>query len=169
MSSPYEGELGDWHEMRTTVTNREISTEHLTFFSQIGGLSGPRRDEALKQKALENIRAHPDKFARNWIANLGRLLFGYPRTQSVPRLRTLLEVVPGMFLTVIAALCIYPTWLGRRQIPHEIWMLLLLALVYFGESSLLSARPRFMLPIAPVCFLWISFVLTAIVRIRIRT
>ena len=167
MSSPYEGELGDWHHMRAAITKPDLAADHSVFFSELGHLSRVERDEALKQRAIENIKAHPGKYFRNWIANLGRLLFGYPRTQSVPKLRTLLDVVPGMFLTVIAVLCIYPTYVGRRQIPHEIWMMLFLGLVYFGESSLLSGLPRFMLPIVPVCFLWISFVLARAVRIRV--
>ena len=167
MSSPYEGELGDWHHMRAALTNPELASGHTDFFSEIGGLSATEKDQALRQKAIENIKAHPGKYFRNWIANIGRLLFGYPRTQSVPKLRTLLDVVPGMFLTVIAVLCIYPTYVGRRRIPHEVWMLLLVGLVYFGESSLLSGLPRFMLPVAPIALLWIFVVLARVVRVRI--
>jgi hypothetical protein len=168
MSSPYEGELGDWHHMRAAITDPDLAADHSAFFSQLGGLSAVERDEALRQRAIANIKAHPGKYFKNWIANVGRLLFGYPKTQSVPRLRTLLDVVPGMFLTVIGILCIYPTCVGRRQIPQEIWFLLLLGLVYFGGSSLLSGLHRFMLPVTPICFLWISFLLARVVRIRIQ-
>jgi 4-amino-4-deoxy-L-arabinose transferase-like glycosyltransferase len=167
MSSPYEGELGDWHPMRAAITDPNLADRHRAFFSELGRHSTVKTDEALKRKAIENIRAHPGKYFRNWIANLGRLLFAYPRTQSVPKIKTLLDVVPGMFLTVVAALCIYPTYVGRRQIPHEIWIMLVVGLVYFGGSSLLSAMHRFMLPITPICFLWIAFVLTRIVKIRL--
>jgi hypothetical protein len=168
MSSPFEGELGDWHHMRAGLNDPDVAEEHSLFFAQISGLSSVEADDALKQKAIENIKEHPGKYARNWVANVGRLLFGYPRTRAVPRLGTLLDVVPGMFLTVIAALCIYPTYAGRSRIPHTIWILLLVAFVFFGGSSLVSALPRFMLPVTPVCFLWIWIVLTRIIRIQIR-
>ena len=46
-------------------------------------------------------------------------------------------------------------------------MLLLVGLVYFGESSLLSGLPRFMLPVAPIALLWIFVVLARVVRVRI--
>jgi 4-amino-4-deoxy-L-arabinose transferase-like glycosyltransferase len=168
MSSPYEDELGDWHHMRAAITDPGVAAEHSAFFAELGGLSPVEKDEALKEKAIENIKTYPGKYFRNWIANIGRLLFAYPRTQAIPKLRTLVDVVCGMFLTVIAILSLYPTYAGRRQIPHEIWVLLLLGLVYFGESSLVSALPRFMLPVTPICFLWISLVFTRIVRIRIQ-
>jgi 4-amino-4-deoxy-L-arabinose transferase-like glycosyltransferase len=167
MSTPYEGELGDWHKMRAATNDPNLAPGHGAFFSQIGDLSPTGKDDALKQRAIENMKANPAKYFRNWIANIGRLLFGYPPTQSVFRLRTLLDVVPGMFLTVIAALCIYPSYAGRRHVPHDIWMLLLLGLVYFGGSSLLSGLPRFMLPIAPILLLWIYVVSARVVRIRI--
>jgi hypothetical protein len=166
MASPYEGELGDWHPMRAAARDSDLSDKHSEFFSGLGALPRVEVDQALRHRAIENIKAHPGKYARNWVANVGRLLFGYPRTQSVPKLRSLLDVVPGMFLTVISTLCLYPTWAGRRRIPHAIWVLLAVAFVYFGESSLLSALHRFTLPAIPICFLWISFVLTRIIDIR---
>jgi hypothetical protein len=167
MASPYEGELGDWHPMRAALKDPDLADKHSRFFSELGKLSSVETDRALKQRALENIKAHPGKYFRNWLANVGRLLFGYPKTQAVPKLRSLLDVVPGMFLAVVSVLCLYPTWAGRRRVPHEIWVLLLVGLVYFGESSLLSALHRFTLPAIPICFLWISFVLARITDIRL--
>jgi hypothetical protein len=167
MSSPYKGELGDWHTMRATARDPALSENHSRFFSGLGGLSSVERDDALKQRAIQNIKSHPGKYARNWVANVGRLLFGYPRTQTTPKLRNLIDVVPGMFLTVAAVLLIYPTLRGRGLVPHEIWILLLFGVVYFAESSLVSALHRFMLPIVPFCFLWISFVVTKVIRIEV--
>jgi 4-amino-4-deoxy-L-arabinose transferase-like glycosyltransferase len=61
MSSPYDRELGDWHHMRAALTDPDLASGHSAFFAELGGLSAIEKDEALKQKAIENIKAHPAK------------------------------------------------------------------------------------------------------------
>lgn len=72
-----------------------------------------------------------------------------------------------MLLTVFSARCIYPTYLGRRRIPHEIWALVVFAIIYVGGSSLLSAYHRFLLPVIPMLILWIIFALYRLTRIDV--
>jgi hypothetical protein len=46
------------------------------------------RDDAFKAQALRNIAAHPAKYLRNWLANVGRLLFSYPYSYTEQKTST---------------------------------------------------------------------------------
>ncbi len=160
MSTPHEGELGDWHNMHYALKHPELSKAHAGFFAGLGGMNAVERDDALRTRAIENIKAHPGKYFRNWIANLGRLAVNLPYSYTDQKLRNLLDIIPPMLLLVVAALCIRPAWRWRNRIPHELYMLLIVGLVYLGGTSLVSAFQRFQLPLVPICLLWISFVVT---------
>lgn len=168
MSTPFPDELGDWHN------NNEIQNplfkHHKIFFDEIQDLPGIQKDEALKSRAINNIINNPSKYFRNWLNNIGRLLFNYPFTYIPPRLKIFyfIHMVPGMFLVVFSVLCIYPSCLKRKMIPYEIYALLIFALIAFAGSSLLSAYSRFFFPLVPVFVLWIFFTLTNILKIEIR-
>jgi hypothetical protein len=166
MSSPFEGEMGDWHTMRATIKNPELAKNHGAFLADIGNLKPVEKDDALKQRAIQNIRENPGKYFKNWIANLGRLAINYPRSYTEHKQITLLDIVPSMFLIVLCTLCLYPTYRRRYRIPHEIWVLLLVGLLYLGGSSLLSAFHRFQLPLVPIALLWVSYVVGRIIRIE---
>ncbi len=160
MSTPHEGELGDWHNMRYALNHPEISKTHAEFFAELGGMTAVEKDDALRARAIENIRAHPAKYFRNWIANLGRLAVNLPYSYTRQKLQNLLDIIPSMLLLAFAALLIRPAWRGRRRIPHELFMLLAVGLIYLGGSSLVSAFQRFQLPLVPIGLMWISFVVT---------
>jgi hypothetical protein len=167
MASPYQEDLGAWHNFNEVLRNPELKKNHGSFFNELVILSPTEQDEALKRKALENIIAHPSKFMKNWVANLGRLLINYPFGYRSQNLFNYLRMIPGMFLGVFAVIAIYPTLAGRRQIPHEIWALLLFGLVAFGGSSVLSAYNRLFLPLVPVVLVWIGVALNRTMRIEI--
>jgi hypothetical protein len=158
MSSPYEGELGDWHTMRATTKQPELTKNHGAFLAELGKLSLIERDDALKHKAIQNIREHPAKYFRNWVANLGRLAINYPKSYTDQKPETLLDIIPSMVALIMFCLCIPSVYSRSSQIPHELWVLLLIALIYLGGTSLVSAFQRFQLPLVPIGFLWISFV-----------
>ncbi len=166
ISSPYEGDLGEWHQAGEVLTKPELERNHGSFFRSLANLSEVERDEALKRKAIENIKSHPGKFLKNWFANLGRLLLGYPFPRRHQNLGTFLYMLPGVFVIAFSALAIYPTLVGRRRVPVEIWVLLLFGLVSFVATSLLSAFGRLFLPIFPVVIVWWMFVLTNCVSIE---
>jgi hypothetical protein len=167
MSSPYDGELGEWHTMMSASSDPELSKNHKSFLAEVGGLSIIARDDAFRRKALENIREHPTKYLRNWSANLGRLFFNYPRSHLRQKPHIIPDLVSGISLLVMAALCLVPTWQGRRRIPHEIWALLLIGIIYLGGTSLLSAYHRFLLPVIPMGIFWMAFVLSKVIRIEV--
>lgn len=166
MASPYKSDLGDWHLPGTIKGTPKLAENHAEFFSEIGGLSQVKQDDALKKRAIENIARHPGAFLMNWLANVGRLLFNYPYSYNPQRLSTYLYMLPGMFLVVASLVCIRPTIARRKQLPTEIWALLLFAAVALGGGSLLSTFNRFLLPILPIALLWLCFVLTRLVKIE---
>lgn len=165
MSSIYEDELGD---LRVPYVME--SENHQKFFAQLRekDLTNVQWDEAVKKKAIENIIGHPVKYLKNWIANIGRLLFNYPYSYTPQKLSTYFYLIPNMFLVAFAIVSIYFSFIGRRLIPPEIYYLLIFALIAFGGSSLVYGENRYFTPLVPVFTLWISFTLTNIVKIEAR-
>jgi hypothetical protein len=167
MSTPYQGELGDWRGHGESENLQSIE-KHRDFFNKLTKLNAIQKDDELKKQAIQNIINHPLKYFKNWMANVGRLLFNYPYSYSPQNLRTYFYIIPNMFLVVFCVLCIYFTYLARGLIPSEIYFLLLFGLISFGGSSLLSSYNRQFLPLVPVFSLWIIFTLMRVVKIEIR-
>ncbi len=165
MSSPYEDELGDLR-----VPAIFDSDNHRRFFEGINkkGLSNIELDEELKKQAIQNIINHPFKYFKNWMANIGRLLFNYPYSYDRQKLSTYFYLIPNMFFVVVSVLCVYPTYRKWSSIPDEIRILLIFGLIVFLGSSLVYAENRYSWPLVPVLFLWIFFVFSKIVKIDIR-
>ena len=173
MSTPFEGELGDWrgngpwHLQQTG--SESLIKNHGKFFEEILKLNYTEWDERLKAKALENISQHPSKFTENWLCNLGRLFFNFPYSETSQRLSTLLYVFTNMFVVVPSFLCVYPTYVGRKHYPPELFYLLFFACVSLLGSSLLSAYERHFRILVPILSLWIFFTLTRVVRIEVHS
>ncbi len=169
MSSPFPDELGSYFGLTHVRSMPQLKRDHGTFllgegFQSLGEIS---RDQVLKKKALENIRKYPARFVRNWVANVGRLVFQYPLSYMPQSLSTYFYLIPNMFLVVIAVLCAYPAYRARALIPHELMVLLLFAAITFAGNSLLAALTRMFFPVVPVLFVCLSFVVARLVRIEI--
>jgi hypothetical protein len=167
MSTPYANEFGSWFSADDVQTRPELA-RHREFFASIEGLTGAQRDDAFKRQAIENIRRHPRKYLANIAANIGRLLFSYPFSFGPHSMSTFFYLVPNMFLVVLAVLSLPPALLRPREIPFEIWALVVFALIAFCGSSLLSAYDRQFRPLAPALFLWLAFIAARVVRIGLR-
>lgn len=161
MSTPYENEWGDWLQ-RKSVYHQEV-------FRSYAHLSPIQLDDELKKQAIKNIMNYPYKFLKNWLANVGRLLFHYPYSYTPQKLSTYYYFIPNIFLVVFYVLSIYPSYKGHKLIPPEIWSLILFALIAFGGSTFGNAENRYFWPLIPVFTLWISFVFTNIVKINIKS
>jgi hypothetical protein len=168
MSTPYEGEFGDWFTRDEVEENPALAANHKSFFDYLYTLPSIQRDEAFMQQAIRNIFNHPDKFAVNWVANCGRLLFNYPFSYTPQKLSTYAYIIPDMFVVVMIVLSIYLTFLGPKRIPYEIYFLIGFATIALGGSSLLSAYQRFFMPLVPVFCLWIFLTLTRVLRIEMH-
>lgn len=168
ISTPYDNELGDWQGSRTVLENPQLYKKHYEFFKRIENLPPIQKDDEFRKLAIQNIIDHPSKYLKNVLANVGRLLFNYPFTNTNQKISTYFFMIPNMFLVVVFILCIYPAFLGRKLIPDEIYGLFLFGLIAFGGSSLLSAYNRQFWPLVPVFMLWISFVITNIIKLEIK-
>jgi len=168
MSSPYTGDLGDWHMVSAAYGHPELAENHAAVFDSLAGLDPVARDRALRALALDNIGQHPLAFVRNWLANVGRLLFNYPYSYTPQKPSSYYYMLPNMFLVVASVGCLILTWLGRRLIPYEIYALLAFAVVALGGSSLLSAYERQFRVLVPMLGVWIAYVAARVVTIGIR-
>lgn len=57
--------------------------------------------------------------------------------------------------------------LGHPRVPVEIVALLMMAIVTFGGSTLVSANTRYLVPLVPLFSLWIVIVFSRAIEIRI--
>ncbi|MEM3000923.1 MAG: hypothetical protein QXP41_01850 [Candidatus Nitrosocaldus sp.] len=162
MSSPYDDELGDWHE--------RSSEYHQEFFNKLySDLPPIQRDDELRKEAIKNIVNYPFKFLKNWLANIGRLLFHYPYSYTPQKLSTYFYILPNMFLVVFFTLSIYPAYKAYKLIPFEIWALMLFALIAFTGSTFGNAENRYFWPLVPVFTLWTCFIFSCILKINIKS
>ncbi|MGA3086706.1 MAG: glycosyltransferase family 39 protein [Thermodesulfobacteriota bacterium] len=169
MSTPFKEELGDYFGPTKIEDNLPWIKNHEKFFNEEIFPRPPiQQDEVFKKQAIRNILDHPMKIFMNWLANIGRLLFNYPYSYTSQKLSTYIYMIPNMFLVVMMAFSIYPTYRARKWIPFEIYALLAFGLLAFGGSSLLSAYVRQFLPLIPICFLWVIFVWMNVVKIEIK-
>lgn len=165
MSSPYRSDLGDWQSIERVHENPGLSENHEDYFDFLATLPSIERDEALLKRGIQNIIDHPVKYLSNWIANIGRLVFNYPYSYTDQKLSTYFYIIPNSFLVVFSFLSIYPTLVGRKFVPHEIFAILLIAGVSFGGASLLSSTARQLVPLVPLIALWVAFTFVRLVNI----
>lgn len=168
MSTPYKNELGDWYSAKSVSEVPELRENHQKVFSELVKLPGIKRDDEFRRLAIHNIIHNPAKYLKNWLANIGRLLFSYPYSYTPQKLSTYFFIIPNMFLVVLSVLCICPSFWGRKFVPYEIYALLLFGVILFISNSLVSAYNRQFLPLVPLLILWISHTLTRIVKLEMR-
>jgi len=168
MSNPKESELGDWFSPHDVFENPGQFQPHLGFFRDLERLPSIQQDDELKRRVFYNITHYPLGFFKNWLANVGRLLFSYPYAYTQQKLSTYFYVLPNMFLFILSVLLIYPAFLGRRLIPYEIYAMTVFGIIYLIGISLLSGvSPRQSMLVVPVFFLWIVFILMRVLEFRV--
>lgn len=179
MSTPHEGELGDWKEPDLSTRYKAgslapsngdalLKANHQESHKEIFRYVGVEKDEAYKRIAIDNIRNHPLKFLKNWIANIGRLLFDFPNSYVFQNSNQLFKLPPASATVFLSLLCMVPTILNWKKIPFPIRFLLIFVLLYLAPTTLLSAYSRFFNVIVPVLLLWIGFIVQKTMRFRIR-
>lgn len=167
MSTPYEDEWGSYFP-DIEVEERPELAQHLEFFNKLTGLSQGERDNEYNKQAIDNIVHYPTKYFRNWMANIGRLLFSYPFSYTQQKLSTYYFLIPNMFIVVFFVLSIYPAILRWKSIPYEIYALLYFSLIAFGGTSLVAADTRQFTPLVPILILWLSFLYVRVMKIELR-
>ena len=188
-SSPYKSDMGEWHTMQINhdhfaarynsfsgldsiylrkvnqVIINEINSNHYDFAKSLSKSKNlVEYDDALKAKAIENIKNHPTSFLSNWILNTGRLLIGIPHAiyhkPPFSPIFILLNTLKSSFVLcfLLLAILLFIKNFSFEQ-SNLIWMLLLLVIYLSGQSILAVQSQRFLLPIYPLIFLFtaISF------------
>ena len=194
MTSPYEGEYGDWmeypaipnQEQRIPGSEHLITLNHQKDFDEIlknkevqeanirDGIiefnltKGIAQDELLKTIALNNIRNHPIKFVKNCFSNIGRILFNFPYSYKLQKPETLIRLPVNGIIIVLMLFCLIPTFKNWKKLIFPIRFFLFFGALYFGGSVLGSAESRMFFLLVPVLLLWIPYILFNSVRIKIK-
>ncbi len=164
MSTPFQGELGDW----STDTELLANPNHRAFMESISKLNIAKKDSAYESEAIKNISNHPAKYFYNWMANVGRIFFSYPFSNSKQTMKTYFTLIPNMFIIVLLALTLPVSIVNYKKFPEELILLFLVVLIYLGGSTLVSGFKRIFFITIPFWFLLISFVFSNVILIKIR-
>ncbi len=179
MSNPNEGEYGDWKGTldQNPVENGNYNipgagdtliARHKKNYDQIFALSGLERDDAYSRIAVENIKAHPGKYAQNIFYNIGRLLFHYPYSYAIQRPKSLFVMPMNGIILTFMLICLIPTLWNWRRISFPIRVLFFVALLYLGASSLVSSETRMFTLIVPVLLAWFAYIIQQTVKLDLK-
>jgi hypothetical protein len=149
MSSPYDGDSGDWRQANDVFTDPELAP-HRSFFASLRGLSLAEQNAEIEREAIGNIVDHPLAYAGNVAANGSRLLVNAPYSDSRWKANDLFYALPNAVLVAAIALSIVVLTRRRRRLPPETLPLTLLATVAVLAHLLVAGYPRMLAPIAPL-------------------
>ncbi|MUH35436.1 hypothetical protein D9O36_06260 [Zobellia amurskyensis] len=180
-STPFEHELGSWFSKEDVLYGQnknyspssdvykdlsELSKNHRDFYLTLESLSNMERDSAFKSAAIDNMKAHPIKYLKNTIANIGRFAFHYPFSYRPQNLNTYGFMLPNAFLLMLWGFSLYPFFLVRKTFPYSIQALMVFSLIYAGGIILLDGRARNFVVMAPVLILFFGYVYTNVLKIK---
>lgn len=165
MSAPYPNDWGDWKDNPQMLQN----PNYKIFVDSLLKLHPMDRDAAYKAKAIENIKHNPKKYLVNCVANLGRMFFSYPFTNMEQDVKTYFTIIPNMFVVVFMVITLGLSIFYHKKMPQELIILLLFILIYLAGSTLVSAFRRMFYITMPFWTIFIAYVLTNIVSIKVKT
>lgn len=164
-TSTHEGENGHWFSEEDAQNKPElVANGHRDFYKANYYLPVKEREAALKQKALESIRANPKGVIKNWLCNWGRLIFGFPRSYQAEELIMLVLVAVNGPLVLAVLLALFVGRKNRRSLPGEILLLALMIFIYLGGTSLLPGLPRYTIVVWP----WIGLGVVSVLGGRLK-
>lgn len=162
-STPVEGEWGDWNDDHFTAYCGYDTTQpcnaalfaahHQADYDSIFQFQGVARDDAFKNKALQNIRQHPGKYLKNCIANAGRLFFGLPFSYQYPRLATLARIPAGALVFFLCIFSILSSLFYRG--PHQtiLQFFTIFLILFLGATLVVATYQRMLTVMVPLIFL----------------
>jgi len=161
MTVPYENEVGSW--MKYDPNNPRVVANHGAFYEKTSKLKGVEWDDTVKEIAIENLKNHPDRYIKNWMANVQRLFFSFPMSHKYQKL--MFMFIPNMYLVVLGSIFLMLTLWWWRYIPKEILITMIFCGIYFSGTSLVSANIRQTYIMYPFIFLWLSYMISRYVKI----
>ncbi|MBL9114902.1 MAG: glycosyltransferase family 39 protein [Verrucomicrobiaceae bacterium] len=150
LTSHEGGENGHWYHESEVFGRPELAVRHADFFRSIADLGPLEKEAKFKEVAIRRIKESPRDFARNWVCNVTRLFYGFPRSLEREKITTFPLFVFNTALLGGVLLGLALTWLRKENPPAILWVLLLMAAFYTGGSTLAPALPRYFLGIVPV-------------------
>lgn len=167
MSSHHEGENGHWFGKADVRQVEEVSSLHGEFYAEVLKRPILEREAMLKAAAVANFKANPGRVAYNWVCNLTRLAFGFPRSHQAEELRTVVLIgTNGPLIVLACAAGLLGLWYWR-SVPVEIWLLMGMSAFYLGGSTLAPSLPRYFVLMVPVLWLGIAHVFSRHVRVTV--
>ena len=175
MSTPHEGEYGDWNGEHFLANNPNISVSgHEAFLSkhhqeemnEILKYKGVNRDDAFKRFAMKNIKQHPKKYLKNIFSNMNRMFFDFPNTYSFQYPSRLVWYSGILFTLMLFSFVL--TIVNWRQIDYSIRFLFMVSFAYLGGSMLLSADFRLFSTVIPVLLIWVAYILHQFVLVKTK-
>lgn len=167
MSTPVASEYGDWNDAKfraycdydTTVPCNAtlFAKNHQADYDAIYQLDGVARDDAFKQKAIENIKAHPLKYFQNILANTSRLFFAIPNSYQTLRIQNVFRIIPNVLVFCGFIYCIIFSIRVRKQLTPALYLMLLMLFAYLGATLLLSAQQRQLYVVLPLILIWFAW------------
>jgi hypothetical protein len=175
MSSPYEGEYGNWIEYpvvsqknRIEHSKLLIEKNHQNDFQEAFNLSSIDRDSLFKTIAIENIKNHPRKFLINCFSNIGRMLFNFPYSYKLEKPETLLRLPFNGLIILFLLFSIIPITINWKKINFSLKFLLFFAFLYLGGSVLGSAETRMFTIIVPILLIFIAYTIDRCLKINLK-
>ena len=168
MSTPIETEYGDWNDATfsaycnydTTMpcNDKYFAKWHQADYDSIYKFKGILRDDAFKEKAIQNIKTYPVKYIKNIFANAGRLFFGIPNSYNFIRFQHLWRIIPNAFVFCMFLLSIVLGIRKFNKINSVFYFLLAILFAYLGLTLLVSAQQRQLYVVLPIIILWFAWI-----------
>lgn len=184
MTTPYPDELGEGLHHGWVMNRPYLYARHGKFFQHLigdpksyagteldralpglGRISSVHADDEFWHAAIEQLKAHPEAYARKWCFNVCRLFFDYPyalKFQVDFRLVALHAV-----LLVLVGLVLVRRLTGRLRLSPELMAIGIVTLVATAASTALGAGVRYFLPYYPP-YVLLALAGTAPHRYRVR-
>tara|TARA_R110002096_G_scaffold16106_14_gene55049 strand:+ start:12650 stop:14089 length:1440 start_codon:yes stop_codon:yes gene_type:complete len=169
ITSPHEGEYGSWLQEKWVKGDPLLAENHLSFIQSASELPPIEREE----RWMEGVKKHLESegvekaLVRNYAANLCRVFFNVPRSRKFENFPKLVWALTGFVVFLgMAGATIVTLW-KWRDVHMAIKLLLLCFGIYFCGVLLLPAEPRYLIPVFPAIFLWIAYVLSQLVEVRV--
>jgi len=196
MSTPFEKEYGDWFatpklsndsmnkmstmndlrqsEYKELLTNDKnipgkdfyLMMNHQKELNEINKRTGVDRDDAFKQKAIENIKLNPVKFFNNCLCNASRILFNYPYSYKIQSPKTFIRLPFNGILVIFSLFSFILAIINWNNIIYPIRFAFFIMLLYLGGSILGSAETRMFTVIVPILLIWNSFIFQRTLKIN---
>ncbi len=176
MSTPYEGEFGDWKGQLSTENTDNfnynipgagdtLKAHHQKDYDEIYKLKGLEQDDALKKIAFNNIKSYPLKYAQNIFYNIGRIIFDYPFSYAIQQPKHLFVFIFNGIILTLTFLCLLPTFMKWQKVIFSIKFMLFFVLLYLAASSLISSETRMLATVVPILLFWIAFIVQKTIKI----